>query len=465
MMEFAQGLTSALQAVFWGLLLLLFCLFVHELAHYLAARWSGIRVTEFFMGMPCRYRLSWRDKKVGTEFGITPLLLGGYNRISGLVSLPEEHCDQVLAYLSEHGTASVAQIASGCGITPDEALDALTTLADWASVVPFYDPAKGEHPSQSTYPELWMSPARDANGLTVYDAGHDFSTEGSSAEGEPYALPCDPTSFLERERTHTFLGVSMPRRFAVVLAGVAANICCGLLLLTLIFSGIGMDVSVDKNVLGVVEQGSLAEQAGLQAGDEIVDINGTACASWTDVSAALDVVREGSRTAELSYLRDGVRHTVQMTLPQDAYYFGVSAPVERMRLPFVEGIKLSFSMAGQMVRTVARLFVPTQAIEVLDQSSSVVGVSVMAATAIQSGLTTYLYLMAAVSLSLGFMNLLPLAFLDGGKALFLLWEIISRKTVPLKVQNVLTYVSLAFLGFIFLYTLRGDIVRIMTGGI
>ena len=460
----AQGLSGAASAVFWGLLLLLCCLFIHELAHYLAARWSGIRVTEFFMGMPCRWRLSWRDKKVGTEFGITPLLLGGYNRICGMADLPEEHCAQVLACLSERGSASVGELASACGISADETLDALTTLADWASVVPFYDPAKGEHPWQKNYPEQWVSPARDAAGLTVYDAGHDFSRDGSSAEGEPFVLPCDPASFLAQERSHTFKGVSMPRRFAVILAGVTTNIVFGLALLVIIFSAIGMDVAVDKNVVGEVMQGSVAEQAGLVAGDELLSINGTPCATWTDVSRVLDEVRQGSRTATVSYLRDGAQHSAELTLPADGYYFGVNAPVERVRLPVGDGVRASLEMVRQMVGTIARLFVPTQAITVLDQSSSIVGVSVMAATAIQSGLTTYLYLMAAVSLSLGFMNLLPLAFLDGGKALFLLWELVTRKAVPFKVQTALTYVSLAFLGFIFLYTLRGDILRIISGG-
>ena len=72
---------GAFSAVFWGVVLLSSLVFVHEAGHYLAARAFGMRVTEFFLGMPCRWRLSHKSKDHGTEVGVTPILLGGYNRI------------------------------------------------------------------------------------------------------------------------------------------------------------------------------------------------------------------------------------------------------------------------------------------------------------------------------------------------------------------------------------------------
>ena len=69
-MQAAWGFLSAL---FWGVLLLSVLVFVHEGGHYLAARAFGVRVTEFFLGLPCRARFSVKSKKVGTESGVTPL--------------------------------------------------------------------------------------------------------------------------------------------------------------------------------------------------------------------------------------------------------------------------------------------------------------------------------------------------------------------------------------------------------
>lgn len=75
---------GALTAIFWGVILLSSLVFVHEAGHYLAARAFGMRVTEFFLGMPCRWRISHKSADHGTEVGVTPVLLGGYNRICGM---------------------------------------------------------------------------------------------------------------------------------------------------------------------------------------------------------------------------------------------------------------------------------------------------------------------------------------------------------------------------------------------
>ena len=46
---------SVLSSVFWGLLMLSVLVFLHEGGHFLAARACGVRVTEFYLGLPCRF--------------------------------------------------------------------------------------------------------------------------------------------------------------------------------------------------------------------------------------------------------------------------------------------------------------------------------------------------------------------------------------------------------------------------
>ena len=72
-MSFVLGTASA---VFWGLLVLSLLVFIHEGGHYGAARAFGMRVTEFFLGMPSPWRLSHKLERYGTEVGVTPILLG-----------------------------------------------------------------------------------------------------------------------------------------------------------------------------------------------------------------------------------------------------------------------------------------------------------------------------------------------------------------------------------------------------
>ena len=99
---------------------------IHEGGHYLASRAFGVRVTEFMLGMPGP---NIGFKKWGTKFGVTPILLGGYARVCGME--PGEmspHLEPVLAALYRRGTANMEDIAADCGITDDEALEALDEL-------------------------------------------------------------------------------------------------------------------------------------------------------------------------------------------------------------------------------------------------------------------------------------------------------------------------------------------------
>ena len=155
-----SALVSALSTVFWGLLLLSVLASVHEAGHFLAARACGMRVTEFFLGIPCRLKLSRRSASRGTEVGVTPILLGGYTRICGMEAEPPACADRVLAAVAGLGRASVERIADEAGVSFDEALDALEVLSDWGSVEPYFDEAAGEKPGQRTWPAQFQTVPR-----------------------------------------------------------------------------------------------------------------------------------------------------------------------------------------------------------------------------------------------------------------------------------------------------------------
>lgn len=90
------GLLAAL-TVFSGLvalavvLALIFMIFLHELGHFLTARWTGMKVSGFFLGFGPRL---WSVRRGETEYGVRALPLGAYVRILGMSNLedipPEE---------------------------------------------------------------------------------------------------------------------------------------------------------------------------------------------------------------------------------------------------------------------------------------------------------------------------------------------------------------------------------------
>jgi regulator of sigma E protease len=133
-------------------------------------------------------------------------------------------------------------------------------------------------------------------------------------------------------------------------------------------------------------------------------------------------------------------------------------------VPLGQAFSASWRYISLTAATIAQLLQPAHAGEVIENSTSVVGISVMASEAAQEGASSLLFLAAAISLSLGFMNLLPIPPLDGGKLVLEIIAVIIRRPVPIKVQTVISYVGMALFLLLFFVLLRQDIVRFILGG-
>lgn len=452
-MDFILGIVGP---VFWGLLMLSALVFVHEGGHFLAARACGVRVTEFFLGLPCRFNIHHVSRRIGTKFGITPLLLGGYAMICGMEPTLNEHAAAVLGLVHRRGRATVGEIAETLGIDEDDALESCVELMGWGSLAPVYDESNGEGPTSKYYPTTYAAMPRDAEGDTIYD-GRRFNRAGATAEGEPWEPPLSDEAFLEQERSRTYVGKGFWKRAFMLVAGILVNIVSGFLLLMSIYSFVGVSVTTGSNVVGSIDAGSVAEQVGIEAGDEIVSIDGTACDTWSDISDALAQI--GYDTPfDVEYIRDGATHDVTISVGEDET-LGLLAETVRVHLNPVDSARLAGSYVAATATSIASLLNPAHTMQVLDNSTSIVGISVMSAEAAAAGPSTYLTFAALISFSLGFMNLLPIPPLDGGKLLIEIIQAVARRPVPMKVQNVISYVGVALFGLLFFYMLRSDILR------
>ena len=460
-----SALTGFLSAAFWGLVVLSVLVFVHEGGHYLAARAFRVRATEFFLGLPCRLKLSVKSRSVGTEFGVTPVLLGGYTRICGMEGASDELLAPALDLVTRRGRVSAAAVADELGVDVDRAYDLLATLSDWASVQPYYDPALGERPGQKTYPAAFEAPARDANNLTEYDRGHDFSTPGSTAAGRPHETGLSAEAFLELERSRTYLGASPLKRIVMLLAGPLVNVALAFVIVTASFMAQEVRYVPDVSTVGSVEAGTPAEAAGLAAGDVICAVGEEPVSTWTELVDALAPYLADGTDVDLTIERDGAERTVLVDLPdgEASEGIGIRSTVASYHLTLPQAAQATLSYTGQVASYVAQLLNPSQTMEVLDQSSSIVGISAMASEAAATGLSTLLLFAAAISMSLGFMNLIPVPPFDGGKILIELVQLVIRRPLSARVQNGLSYVGLAFMVFVFVVVLKNDLVRFVIG--
>ena len=102
--------------------------FIHEGGHFLAARAFGVRVTEFFLGLPGP-GISF--KKNGTRFGVTCIPLGGYARICGMEpGNLQPHLKDSLTFVYRHGTVTNSNLAHHLHVSLETAENILLQLVD-----------------------------------------------------------------------------------------------------------------------------------------------------------------------------------------------------------------------------------------------------------------------------------------------------------------------------------------------
>lgn len=460
-----SSVLSVLSTVFWGLVVISVLVFVHEGGHYLASRLCRVRATEFFLGMPCRFRLAHKSRKVGTEFGVTPLLLGGYTRICGMEGADDELLAPALDIVMREGRVSAEEVARRLGVDADRAYGLLGTLSDWAAIRPYYDPARGERPSQSYYPARFETLERDPNHLTEYDRGHDFTLPGTTGAGAPHETGMDPEAFLALERSRTYAGVGFLKRAFMLVAGPLVNLALAFVIVTAAFMVQEYSYVPNVSTIGGVVEESAAEAAGLEAGDTITQVGETEVETWEELVDALAPYLESGTDFELTYERDGEEATVLVDLVdgEENEELGILSSVATYRLSLAEAVSATVDYTAQTASYVVQLLQPSHTMEVLDQSTSIVGISVMASEAASTGPYTLMVLVAAVSMSLGFMNLLPIPPFDGGKLLIEVIQLAIRRPLSQRAQTALNYVGLALVAFIFVVVVKNDIVRYVIG--
>lgn len=479
-----DALLGFLGPIFWGLLLLSVLVFVHEGGHFLAARACGVRVLEFFLGMPCRFNIHHVSKRIGTKFGVTPILLGGYAEICGMDPTEVPSAPQVLACIHRHGTVRLDKVSEELGLTLDEVQDACSLLYGWGSIVPVPEEVgdeQGEDASRAEFPLAFAAVSRDDKGNTVYD-GRAFDRAHATAEGEPWVPSMSDEEFFELERSHTYAGKGFWSRAFMLVAGIAVNILTGFLLVIAVYSVLGVSTPVDANVLGEIVADSPAEEAGLQQGDRVIAVNGERVDSWLEMLDAFDAAdHEGNIELDLwrpndldiafDYLpfddyggtdswagENGSFLTVEVSFDEEGM-IGINAPMQVVRLIPLQSCRIAIDNIVATAQSVGSLLNPRHTMEVLDNSTSVVGISVMSAQAAAEGAATFLNFAALISFSLGFMNLLPIPPLDGGKLVIEAVQAITRRKVPVKVQTAISMVGIGLFGLLFIYMLGSDIIR------
>ena len=248
----------------------------------------------------------------------------------------------------------------------------------------------------------------------------------------------------EAERAHTFPAQPVWKRALIVLAGPVTNFLFAILILAGFAAFVGTQTT--PAVVGTVVAGSAAEEAGLRAGDRIVAIDGRSTEVFLDVLMA--IAHRPGEALDVRVARGTAEQTLRMTprliKEKDSFGniteravigIGAGRPVFE-KVPLINAVGVAFRQTGQIVRqtfeVLAQLLTGNRSIKDLSGPLKIAKVSGEAATL---GPDSLIFLIALVSINLGFINLLPLPMLDGGHLLFYGYEAIRRRPAPAVAQE------------------------------
>ena len=413
-------------AIFAFIALLTIIVFFHEYGHFSAARALGVRVEVFSIGFGPPIA-QWTDRK-GTEWRIAWLPFGGYVRFFG-----------------DSGEASA----------PDERIVAARRSDEEGAQDDPHDDPHGDEPHPATT---------------------QFPRPGDEEELAARLTP--------EERKVCFHFKPVWARAIVVAAGPMANFVLATAIFFAILMTFGAYVAEPK--IGEVVPDSAAEAAGFEAGDLIVSVNGRELRRFDDLQmmTRLGAGERFSFTVE----RDGalveLKATPRRQEIEDAFGNRTPAGVlglvaDRDALAFVrydaagafgESLSKVWGIIAGTVKFLTRLAFGKES---ADQLGGPIKMAQYAGQSAMSGfdggdgpsffdrlkisLVNFINLAAVVSVSIGFLNLLPVPVLDGGHLLYYGYEAIAGRPLGARAQAIGFRVGIILLASFMLFVTWNDI--------
>lgn len=458
----AAVLTNGVIAVLAFIVVLGVLIFVHELGHFLAAKWAGIWVHRFSVGMgnPIKALTFQRGE---TEYAISWLPLGGYVKMA---SREEEATSSAL-----EGETPVEEVP------PDRMFEAkpvwkrmivilagvfMNTLLAWA-IYSGLALARGRAVNPETRVgavDTTLLPAGARTLSELRPGDRVVEVNGQAVDSWPALVTAlqntpSPQITLKLADGRTLTAEVHPDALAERLE-MAASLTPFL-----------------TPVAGQVIAGKPAEKAGILQGDTIVALNGEPMAQWTDVVRVIERsagrplaidARRGSRAVAFTVVPDseevkdtaGERHWVGKIGVQVTYgtryekYPGVGAAlVAGWDQTVVAGTTVWRALKGLVSGRVSSR-----------NLGGPIAIGQMAGQAVRLGIDEFLAFMAFISINLAVLNLLPIPVLDGGQFLYLVAEAVARRPLPQKVRERLNFVGLALILALMVLAFSNDFRRI-----
>ena len=252
------------------------------------------------------------------------------------------------------------------------------------------------------------------------------------------------------------------QRFMTIIAGIMFNFILSIVVFFIValFNG----ASQNKPYISFVEENSVNSDL-INVGDRILSVNGKKVV-FTDVFV-LDVQLNSGKPLSLEVKgNDGnVRNVILNPIEVNdngkiSYKYGIGLGDE-VKTGVLVSIKYAFvkfvSLIVQMFLVIVNLFIGRLG---LSSMSGPVGIFNVVGESAKAGFINLVYLVGFISLNVGFMNLLPIPALDGGRILFLIVEKIKGSKVDVRFENIVHTVGFVLLMILMLVITFNDIIKL-----
>jgi len=256
------------------------------------------------------------------------------------------------------------------------------------------------------------------------------------------------------------------RRFLVILAGPFMNYLTAIFIAAGLLATLGLRAPDPSATVGLVVEGAPAAQAGLLPGDRIVSVDGAPVDSFA--ALVREFQRRPGQTVPLEIERGAGAAAERLTLtitPRDEGGVGRvgvrQGHVSERRgaaAAIAEGFTRTNAQAGLQLAAFGALFSGGSKAEL----SGPAGIAQELVRGARAGTEPFLSLVWVISIVLAILNLLPVPALDGGRLVFLLWEIVTRRRVNERVENAFHLAGfVALVALILAVTIFGDLPKIL----